>query len=275
MESGLRLQMRILLVPILSILSVSCSTSQDPVNFSELVTRGGVTFEKFSDVPFTGTTTGAAEGKMQDGLWSGKVSFYGPNNMLHREVTYREGIKDGQFVGWCKNGNKRVEVEFKNNQKTGWYEENYCEGAPRIRTNFREDVIIEDSVETYFINGKSERYFPLLNGQTNGVAFWYRKDGSIRNQVAVEQGQLAGDCIEYDKDGMLIEKLTFEEDVLIEWKRGSEDNPNPFSKLAMPLNNSPEQKALETRCLAYKTPNIGRHIETLDPFAGYEINIVE
>jgi antitoxin component YwqK of YwqJK toxin-antitoxin module len=265
--------MRNLHILILLLLATSCSPPQESVTYNELVMRDGLTFKKFSDAPFTGMTTGRALGEMKNGLWTGEVSFYRENGTLHRELTYEKGVRNGRFVGWCVNGNKQVEVEFNNDRKEGLYKENFCDGAPRIRATFRENLILGDSAKIYFFSGKTEKYFPLLNGQTHGVAFAYRKDGSTRRRVTWENGQLAGECAEYDKNSEVIEQLVFEEGRLIEWKRRVKDNP--LSTLPMPLNNSSEQKTSEAICSYLKASDIGRYIERIDPFAGYEINIVE
>jgi hypothetical protein len=80
---------------------VGCPES---VEMKDLVERNGVYFKKFTEVPFTGKTTGKDRGSFktgkQDGLWVG----YWENGQLYYKGTYKDGKRDGPWVAYWEDG---------------------------------------------------------------------------------------------------------------------------------------------------------------------------
>ena len=109
------------------------------LNPNDLVSRDGFFYEKFTDIPFTGTVKGSERGSISDGLrqglWeffddngnlvsrgnfkdgyeNGTWEFYWGNGQLKEKGKFVEGKKEGQWIGYWKNGN----LEFKGDFQTG------------------------------------------------------------------------------------------------------------------------------------------------------------
>lgn len=108
---------------ILSVFIISCSPVE--VNSSKLVKRKGITYEINKEVPFTGRS----------------VEYSNFNNIKLSEGNYKDGLKDGLWIQWLRNGSgaKIAESRYKDGKKHGlwarWWdsgqkysEENYKDG---------------------------------------------------------------------------------------------------------------------------------------------------
>jgi len=65
------------------------------VTLDELVTRDGIHFKKFSDLPYTGEVTGTYQGQFLDGKRHGKWLIYYESGQLVFEINYDRGTRDG------------------------------------------------------------------------------------------------------------------------------------------------------------------------------------
>ena len=79
---------------------------EEVVTWDDLEYREGLYYQKFTDVPFTGKTTGQTQGTYKDGLLDGPyVSYYNNDNgQLCRKGHYKNGKKDGPWVSYRKDG---------------------------------------------------------------------------------------------------------------------------------------------------------------------------
>ena len=137
------------LLIIFTLLLTSVSWSKD-VDYTDLIKRDRLYYEKFTDEPFTGNSTGLKQGKVKDGKKDGEWFYYLENGQLHLKNTYKDGklhgerlkyydngklyrkgnYKDGKRNGlktdWHKNGRKESEGNWKNDKQEGlltaWYE---------------------------------------------------------------------------------------------------------------------------------------------------------
>ena len=86
------------LLIIFSLLLISVSWSKD-VKISDLVKVGGLFYEKFSDVPFTGNTIGHTQGQIKNGIKVGKwTKFRGNGKIVRIENFNKKGWKHGNFI---------------------------------------------------------------------------------------------------------------------------------------------------------------------------------
>ena len=65
----------------------------DDLVFDDLEERDGHFYRKFSDVPFTGKTTGRLQGTFKDGKRDGSWVGYKKNGQLWWKETYKNGVK--------------------------------------------------------------------------------------------------------------------------------------------------------------------------------------
>ena len=80
--------MKYLLI-IFTLLLTSVSWSKD-ADFKDLVKRDGLYYEKLTDEPFTGNSTGLKQGKVKDGKKEGEWLYYFENGQLSLKNTYKE-----------------------------------------------------------------------------------------------------------------------------------------------------------------------------------------
>ena len=64
-------------------------------DWKNLVQTNGVWYKKFTDVPFTGKTTGQVQGSLKKGKKHGLWVEYHDNGRLFQKGTYKNGMKDG------------------------------------------------------------------------------------------------------------------------------------------------------------------------------------
>jgi hypothetical protein len=70
------------------------------LEFDDLVERGGLFYEKFTNVPFTGEVTGQTQGELKDGKQEGPWAGYHDNGQVSEKGTYKDGKKDGPWISY-------------------------------------------------------------------------------------------------------------------------------------------------------------------------------
>lgn len=149
----------------ISLLGVLAACAQPTIDFSDLVTRDGKVFEKFSNTPYSGLTTGTVVGTLKDGLWDGERLAYSPSTgNLISAAKYVKGVQDGSsslynddgglFKKWEYTMGSRVretgynsgfvsyDIQWENGKQHGthkryheysdrlWYSRDFREGVP-------------------------------------------------------------------------------------------------------------------------------------------------
>jgi len=110
---------------LLSILSLPSAVLG--VDFDELVKRGGLFYKKFTNVPFTGKTSGRGQITLKDGKQHGPYVWYHDNGHLRGKGTYKDGKQHGPYVWYHKNGQLRGKGTYKDGKRDGlwvYYDEN-------------------------------------------------------------------------------------------------------------------------------------------------------
>ena len=87
---------------------------------NELVERDSLFYKKFTDVPFTGTTTGSIQatfknGKVLEGPW---VECF-TDGVVWKRGTYKDGQRDGPWVEYGDDGELREKGDYKNGKRDG------------------------------------------------------------------------------------------------------------------------------------------------------------
>ena len=92
---------------------VGCPKS---VDFKDLIKRDGLYFKKFTDVPFTGKSTGEKQGSLNNGKMVGPWINYWSNGHLRSKGNFKDGKKNGLWVFYRING----QLSSKETYKNGW-----------------------------------------------------------------------------------------------------------------------------------------------------------
>jgi len=114
---------------------ISCSQEIKEVKVVEpnqLVEREGLTYEKFSDIPYTGN----------------QISYY-ENGQLESKGQYVDGKFEGLLFFYDENGDLNQKHTFKNGKWNGLHE-NYIDGQLLERLNYKNDEY--DGPQMYYNN---------------------------------------------------------------------------------------------------------------------------
>jgi len=72
-----------------------------------------------------------AEGVVKEGLEQGKWTFWSKEGIIQQEVTYKDGLFDGKYTNYNESGKKREEGFFIKSKKEGvckiWYDDGTLE----------------------------------------------------------------------------------------------------------------------------------------------------
>ena len=91
----------------------------DDVEYSESMEREGLYYKKFTDVPFTGKTTGRKQYSFKDGKRDGPyVGYYG-NGQLSEKGAFKNGEKDGHWKQYWFYGQLKVKKVYRDGKRHG------------------------------------------------------------------------------------------------------------------------------------------------------------
>ena len=101
MKKLIHMLLTVLLITLLP--SLSWSTDDD-----DLVVRpDGLYYLKFTDVPFTGKVTGQTQGSYKNGIREGDFVEYHDNGQIRWKGNWKNGEPEGDWVYYDENGKKR------------------------------------------------------------------------------------------------------------------------------------------------------------------------
>ena len=141
------------LLIIFSLLLTSVSWSKD-VDYNDLVKRDGLYYEKFTNEPFTGKTTGRIQNNYMNGKFEGEWLEYHENGQLKIKRNYKDGKLEGESLWYHKNGQLESKGNFKEDEKEGeWLH--------------------------YRSNGKLWRKYYYKEGKKDGKWTWYDIYGNL------------------------------------------------------------------------------------------------
>ena len=91
----------------------------EEVTLDDLVQRDGLRYKKFNDVPFTGKVTGEWQGSFRNGIEEGPWVIFHKNGQLAEKGTYKNGWREGPWIGYYENGQLSFKGTYKDRNKHG------------------------------------------------------------------------------------------------------------------------------------------------------------
>ena len=91
----------------------------ESVDAKDLVERDGIHYKKFTEVPFTGKTTGRIHWSFKDGKKDGPWVRYHKNGQLESKGTYKNGKEQGPWVIYWSNGQLFKKGTLEDGKKDG------------------------------------------------------------------------------------------------------------------------------------------------------------
>ena len=102
--------------------------SVQTVDASELVPKGGLTYEVNSETPFTGVVVAKHE-----------------NGQKRLEVTYKDGKLEGLSLWWHENGQKKSEATYKDGKLEGLVTEWYENGQKETEATYKDGKLVSET----------------------------------------------------------------------------------------------------------------------------------
>jgi antitoxin component YwqK of YwqJK toxin-antitoxin module len=161
--------------------------------------KGGITYEKSSDDPYTGAV----------------IETY-PDGNTRYEKHFVEGLPDGIYTRYFHNGKKSAEVTFIDGNSGGyklWYEDGTLQAE-------KSDSAGMQKIVRYHSNGqkKAEQFFVKGTINQGASKTWY-DNGQIETEMVFEKGKLQGPFKSWHRDGKVsIEGIYEAGDMNGEWK---------------------------------------------------------
>ena len=94
-------------------LTLPALVSAETVSIGDLVKRNGLFYKKFTNVPFTGKTSGRIQGTIKDGKLHGLVELYYENGQLEQKTNYKDGEWHGLVEKYHENGQLKEKWNYK------------------------------------------------------------------------------------------------------------------------------------------------------------------
>ena len=142
--------MRYLLTVLTCLLILSPNVvMSETVKYQDLVKRNGLYYKKFTDVPFTGRTSGRIQCSYKKGKKHGPWFSYYENGQLLAKGTYKDGKQDGPWVSYWSNGQLGSKGTYKNSQREGPWKFFKKDGTKRVSGRIIENLIIDEGTGTY------------------------------------------------------------------------------------------------------------------------------
>ena len=117
-------------------------------------------------------------------VFNGICTWYYENGRKQESGTYRNGLKEGEFLQWFENGKPRTRGNYINNLREGLYTWYYSSGAK--------------NEEAFFIHGKKE-----------GANLEWYEHGELKKKAVCHNGVLDGYCIYFYENGDVLQKATY------------------------------------------------------------------
>lgn len=114
-----------------------------------------------------------------------EYTYYYPSGKVSNSIIYKnDKIKDGTYISYYDNGQKKEENSYRNEKLEGKY-------------------------VSYFDNGQIEQTATYSEGKVNGPVLSYHKNGQLANKMDFTDGFKTGESISYDEYGKMSFKLNY------------------------------------------------------------------
>lgn len=177
-----------------------------------LVQRNGITYDIYANTPFSGTSLKSYGSSgvpkefitYQDGLMNGRYETYYKNGQINIEATYLNGKLHGAFKKWFDNGDKEIETTYKNGEMHGPYKE---------FTSYKSRLVIDSNYLNGKLHGAYKEWFgsddkkieaTYKNGELHG--FYTKWWAAYGNKTIMNYPREQGNYVNGKKVGIHVER---------------------------------------------------------------------
>ena len=122
--------MKRILAPILLLVFLFPTLAlSEEVTLDDLVEREGIYYKKYTDVPFTGKTTGQIQATFKNGKKDGPWVSYHDDGGLHHKGIYNDGKREGLWIMYWYTGQLNAKGHYKDGKKEGPWVSYWIDGT--------------------------------------------------------------------------------------------------------------------------------------------------
>ncbi|HAQ69361.1 MAG TPA: hypothetical protein DCR48_00150 [Flavobacteriales bacterium] len=236
---------------LLSLLFISLLSSPSwSETMDKLVERNDFFYKQFTDIPYTGKVTGVEQGFFKNGKKDGAWVGYHENGQLKYKGTFNNGKLKGAWVEYYENGQLLSKINYKNGEAEAAWAAYWVNGQLFHKGNLK-DGKKEDAWVEYYEDGQLLSKGSYKNGKEEGTWVMYLENGQL-SEGKYKNGKEEGTWLEYYENGQLLSKGNYKngeaEGAWVEYyddgtlkKKGSYKNgkfasDTPLSMLVMVFN---------------------------------------
>ena len=169
------------------------------IDINNLVERDGLYYEKFTNKPFTGNSTGLKQGKIKDGKQEGEWLVYYKNGQLNSKRNYKDGKMEGERLKYNENGQLSFKGNYKDGKQEGkqlWYDDKGQLKSTQIYKDGEPIEIIQriDGIESkelrHYANGELRQIEQFKDGEKDGKQLYYNDKGRLEQTKIYKDGEL-------------------------------------------------------------------------------------
>jgi antitoxin component YwqK of YwqJK toxin-antitoxin module len=150
---------------------------------------------------FNGDTINFTDNQnMKQGLW---YVFEGGTNKVLQQGNYLNNLKEGNWITWYSEGNKKSEITYLSGEKKG-YAKIFFENGNIAEEGYWDIDKWTGKYITYYSNGKLSYLWNYdQNGRRHGYQKYYYPDGKLKIEGEWENGKEKGIIKEYYANGTI------------------------------------------------------------------------
>ena len=137
---------------------------------------------------------------------TGKWTFYHPDGTVAKEVTYVKGKPDGEVRVFGKKGQPIAERTYKEGLREGVWVLYDKEGKQKLREESYRDGKADGEWKTWYSNGQLRQTVAFVAGQREGLATEWSQVGEKRGEAMFVAGKRDGKTTIWQRDGKVIER---------------------------------------------------------------------
>jgi antitoxin component YwqK of YwqJK toxin-antitoxin module len=142
-----------------------------------------------------------AEGTYENGVHNGTWSFWHKNGQLCKIVNFKQGLADGSWQVFRDDGTLLSEKTYVNNARSGLWKAYFEDGKTvKVEENFV-NGLREGVSRAYFSNGRPQREVYFKAGQLDGLTTEWDESGRKVGEVNFKEGKRHGQFVIYRADG--------------------------------------------------------------------------
>lgn len=148
-----------------------------------------------------------------DGLLDGELTLYNREGIKVANSNYRKGLREGISTIYSVDGRVLMTAEYQNDKKNGLAYQYFPNGTVQQQNAFINDLE-EGEEKVFFENGEVSALRPFSQGKLNGTAKEWDKEGKLIFQADYKEGKRHGCFLKYNPVNNCWVDQSYDNDIL-------------------------------------------------------------